>query len=64
MLLESFLLPPAYKFFKPDHTAFAFARELYLFHFALAQCFDPMLQTEQDELILYAACTQQLIHYG
>jgi hypothetical protein len=44
MLLESCLLLPAQEFFKPDHTAFAFARELYLVHFALTQRLDPMLQ--------------------
>ena len=37
MFLKSRLLLPAHEFFKPDHNAFAFARELYLFHFALTQ---------------------------
>jgi len=58
MFLESYLLLRTHEFFKPDHTALAFAREFYLFHFALAQRLDPMLQAARDELIFYAACTQ------
>ena len=61
MFLKSCLLLPAHEFFKPDHTAFAFARELYLFHFALTQRLDPMLQAAHDEFIFYPACAQQLI---
>src|SRR5271165_2748513 len=36
MFLESCLLLSTYEIFEPDHTAFAFARELYLFDLALA----------------------------
>src|SRR6202007_490911 len=36
MFLESCLLLSTYEIFLPDDTALAFARDLYLFHFALA----------------------------
>ena len=62
MFLKSYLLLPTYEIFQPDHSALTFARELDLFYFALAQCLDPLLQAALDELIFYAACTQQLIH--
>jgi hypothetical protein len=62
MFLKSYLLPSTNKFFQPDHTALAFARERYLVDFALAQRLDPMVQATRDKLIFYAACTQQLIH--
>jgi len=61
MLLKSYLLLSTYEVFEPDHTALASARELHLFHFALAQYLDPMLRAAYEELIFYAACTQQLI---
>jgi hypothetical protein len=44
MLLKSYLLLSTYEVFEPDHTALASARELHLFHFALAQYLDPMLR--------------------
>jgi hypothetical protein len=62
MGLEACLLLPPQEFFQPDHSAFAFARERDLFHFALAQERDPMLQAARDELRFDAAGTQQLIH--
>jgi hypothetical protein len=42
----------------------AFARELDLFHLALAECFDPMIQAAHNQLIFDAACPQQLIDGG
>src|ERR1700726_3594974 len=64
MFLKSYLLLSTDEIFQPDHSAFAFAQELDLFHFALAQRLDPMFQAAHDELIFYAACTQQLIYGG
>ena len=61
MFLISYLLLSTYEVFQPDHTTLAFAGELHLFHFALAQYLDPMLRAAHEELIFYAACTQQLI---
>ena len=63
MFLKSDLLLSSDEFFQPDHSALTFAREFGLFHFALAQCLDPMIQAALDELIFYAACTQQLGRY-
>ena len=60
MGLEACLLLPPQECFQPDHAAFA--RECHLFHFALAQKRDPMLQAAPDELRFDADGTQQLIH--
>jgi hypothetical protein len=62
MFLKSLLLPSTDEISQLDHSALAFAREFDLFHFALAQCPDPVLQAAHHELIFDAACTQQLIH--
>src|SRR5258707_9780339 len=64
MFLKSLLLLSTDQIFQPDHSGLTFARELDLFHFALAQSLDPMVQAALDELIFYAACPQQLIHGG
>jgi hypothetical protein len=62
MFLKSLLLLSTDQIFQPDHSPLAFAREFDLFHLALAQCLDPMIQAAHDELIFDATCTQQLIH--
>jgi hypothetical protein len=51
MFLKSLLLLSTDEIFQPNHSAFAFARELDLFHFALAQRLDPMFQAAHDKLI-------------
>jgi hypothetical protein len=37
--MKTFLLRPMHQIFELDHTALAFARELYLVDLALGQCF-------------------------
>jgi hypothetical protein len=62
MGLEACLLLPPQECFQLDYSAVGFTRECHLFHFALAQKRDPMLQAARDERRFDAAGTQQLIH--
>jgi hypothetical protein len=51
MFLKSLLLLSTDEIFQPNHSPLAFAREFDLFHLALAQCLDPMIQAAHNELI-------------